>query len=68
MNDNKNGKTVSTHIADSAELKLESKLQEQFGLGSRSNTSVISDSLSASSDLRHSLRKSKVRCNAIKHM
>ena len=77
MHDNEHEKTVSTHTADSSEststcnglqeLKLESELQEQFGLGSRSTISVSSDSLSTSSDLGHSLRKSKVRCNAIKH-
>jgi len=78
MHDNENKKTVSTHIADSSEstgtcnelqeLKLESESQEQLGLGSRSNISISLDSLSTSSDLGHSLRKDKVRCNAIKHM
>jgi hypothetical protein len=78
MNDNEHEKTVSTHIADSSEStstcnelqepKLESELQEQFGLGSRSTISVSSDRLSASSDLGNSLRKGKVRYNAIKHM
>ena len=71
MHDNVHEKTVSTHIPDSPEttstcnklpeLKLESELQEQFGLGSRSNFSVSSDSLSTSSDLGHSLRNGKVR-------
>jgi mevalonate kinase len=71
MNDNEHEKLVSTHIADLPEststcnelqeLKLESELQEQFGLGSRSTVSVSSDNLSASSDLDHSLRKGKVR-------
>jgi hypothetical protein len=74
MRDNEHEKTVSTHIADSSEntgacnelqeLKLESESQEQLGLGSRSNISVSLDSLSTSSDLGHSLRKDKVRCNA----
>jgi hypothetical protein len=77
MHDNEHGKTVSTHITDSSEStstcnelqeqKLQSELQEQFGLRSRSNISVSSDSLSSySSDLGHSLRKGKVRYNAIK--
>jgi len=76
--DNEHEKTVPTHIPDSPEststcnelqeLKLESELQEQFGLGSRSTLSVSSDSLSASSDLGHSLRKGKVRFNVIKRM
>jgi hypothetical protein len=78
MQDNEHEKTVSTHTADSSEststcnglqeLKLESELQEQFGLESRSTISVSSDNLSTSSDLGHSLRNGKVRYNAIKHM
>ena len=81
IHNNEHEKRVSTHFADSSEsrstcnelqeLKLESELQEQFGLGSRITISVSSDSLSpflrTSCDLGHSLRKSKVRCNAIKH-
>jgi len=78
MHDNEHEKAVSTHTADSSEststcnelqdLKFESELQEQFRLESRSTISVSSDSLSTSSDLGHSLRKGKVRYNAIKHI
>jgi hypothetical protein len=67
MYDNEHEKTVSTHFADSSEntstckelqeLKLESELQEQFGLGSRSTISVSSDNISTSVDLGHSLPK-----------
>ena len=71
MHVNEQEETVSTPIADSPEststcnglqgLKLDSELQEQFGLGFRSTFSVSSDILSTSSDLDHSLRKGKVR-------
>ena len=74
VNDNEHEKTLSTHIDDSSEskstcselqeLKLESEFQEQFGLGC---ISISSDNLSTFSDLGHSLRKGKVRYNAIKH-
>jgi hypothetical protein len=76
--DNEHEETDTTQIADSSGRtitcnglqgqKLESELQQKFGLGCNSTASVSSDNLSTSSDLGHSLRNGKVRCDAIKHM
>jgi hypothetical protein len=75
--DNEHEKTDTTQIADSSEStstcnglqgqKLELELR-QFGVCCSNTASVSSDNLSTSSDLGHSLRNGKVRCNAIKHM
>jgi hypothetical protein len=76
--DNEHEQTASVRTCDVSESsssydelqeqRHKSEFPEYVGLGSRNAASVSWDNLSASSDLGHSLRKDKVRCNIIKRM